>query len=94
MVLVHGHRLTAISEITPKLIKTPGSTAYLTCTVFNPMKFNISWVMVDKESHSKTILSFGKTLLFKNPRFSLRQDIISTKHFDSNCYTLQVSITY
>lgn len=93
-ILVHGEKLTSIAEITPKLVKFIGDTAHVTCTVFNPSKFNISWVKVNKEAHSKPVtLSVGKFLMINDSRFSLRQDISSTRYYDSNCYTLRV-LTY
>jgi len=49
------------------------------------MDFPVLWVKVDKEKITEPVmLSSGSTLIIKDSRFSLRQDI------DSTSYTLQV----
>lgn len=88
---MYCQRLTAISSITKPFIRDLGSTASITCTVFNPLKYNISWVKIhEPDDANPVILSIGNKVLINDSRFSLVQDIISTKHYDSNCYTLKV----
>jgi len=57
----------------------------MTCSVLYAMDFPVLWVKVDKEKITEPVmLSSGSTLIIKDSRFSLRQDI------DSTSYTLQV----
>lgn len=57
----------------------------MTCSVLYAMDFPVLWVKVDKEKITEPVmLSSGSTLIIKDSRFSLRQDIESTS------YTLQV----
>lgn len=50
------------------------------------MEFPVLWVKIDREKVTEPVLlSTGSTLIIKDSRFSLRQDI------DSTSYTLQVS---
>jgi len=57
----------------------------MTCSVLYAMDFPVLWVKVDKEKITEPVtLSSGSTLIIKDSRFSLRQDI------DSTSFTLQV----
>jgi len=57
----------------------------MTCSVLYAMDFPVLWVKVDKEKITEpVVLSSGSTLIIKDSRFSLRQDI------DSTSFTLQV----
>jgi len=90
-VLIYYQNLTTISGITQYSTKDIGSMRTLTCTVFNPMKNNITWVKVNEENDTNfVVLSIDKKVFIENSRFSLVQDIIRTSYFDSNCYTLQL----
>jgi len=82
---VYSQRTPSISHITQKPIKDIGGTAELTCSVLYAMEFPVLWVKIDtKKVTEPVILSSGSTLIIKDSRFSLRQDI------DSTSYTLQV----
>lgn len=49
------------------------------------MEYPVLWVKIDREKVTDpVVLSTGSTLIIKDSRFSLRQDI------DSTSYTLQV----
>lgn len=83
--LVCSQRTPTISHITQKPIKDIGGTAELTCSVLYAMEFPVLWVKIDREKVTEPVLlSTGSTLIIKDSRFSLRQDI------DSSSYTLQV----
>jgi len=83
--LVYSQRTPTISHITQKPIKDIGGTAELTCSVLYAMDFPVLWVKIDRAKVTEpVILSTGSTLIIKDSRFSLRQDI------DSTSYTLQI----
>lgn len=83
---MYSQRTPTISHITQKPIKDIGGTAELTCSVLYAMDFPVLWVKIDREKVTEpVVLSTGSTLIIKDSRFSLRQDI------DSTSYTLQVS---
>ncbi|XP_001945161.1 lachesin [Acyrthosiphon pisum] len=83
--LAFSQRTPTISHITQKPIKDIGGTAEMTCSVLYAMDFPVLWVKVDKEKITEPVmLSSGSTLIIKDSRFSLRQDI------DSTSYTLQI----
>lgn len=88
-ILVNSQRTPTISHITQKPIKDIGGTAELTCSVLYAMEFPVLWIKVDaRKVFDPVILSQGSTLIIKDSRFSLRQDIESTS------YTLQVFNIY
>lgn len=83
--LAYTQRTPTISHITQKPIKDIGGTAELTCSVLYAMDFPVLWVKIDRgKVTDPVVLSTGSTLIIKDSRFSLRQDI------DSSSYTLQV----
>lgn len=85
-------QMTTISGITRNYIEDVGNTVELTCTIFRPMAFNVSWVKVnEKNSNNSVVISNGNTVLIGDSRYSANQDIVFTKYFERNCYTLQVS---
>lgn len=85
IILVYSQRTPTISHITQKPIKDIGGTAELTCSVLYALDFPVLWVKVDVGKITEPVmLSTGSTLIIKDSRFSLRQDI------DSTSYTLQV----
>lgn len=87
IISVYSQRTPTISHITQKPIKDIGGTTELTCSVLYAMEFPVLWVKVDRERVTEpVVLSTGSTLIIKDSRFSLRQDI------DSTSYTLQVFI--
>lgn len=82
---VYSQRTPTISHITQKPIKDIGGTAELSCSVLYAMEYPVLWVKIDREKITEpVILSTGSTLIIKDSRFALRQDI------DSTSYTLQV----
>lgn len=82
---MYSQRTPTISHITQKPIKDIGGTAELTCSVLYAMDFPVLWVKIDRAKITEpVVLSTGSTLIIKDSRFSLRQDI------DSTSYTLQV----
>lgn len=86
IILVYSQRTPTISHITQKPIKDIGGTVELTCSVLYAMEFPVLWVKVDVGKITEpVVLSTGSTLIIKDSRFSLRQDI------DSTSYTLQVN---
>jgi len=90
-ILVYCQTLTVISDITPKSIKDIGSIVKLTCTVYNPLNFKISWLKVNEDDDMNfVVLSKGNKVFINDTRFSLTQDVVSTKYFNRKCYTLQV----
>jgi len=85
--------MTSITDITPNSIKNVGSTVKLICKIFDPLQFNISWVKINKENYKKSVvLAIGNIILVNDSRLSTRQDIVFTKYYGINRYTLEVSI--
>lgn len=82
---VYSQRTPTITHITQKPIKDIGDTAELTCSVLHAADYPVVWIKIDRERVTEpVILSTGSTLIIKDSRFSLRQDI------DSTSYTVQV----
>ncbi|XP_050426055.1 lachesin [Adelges cooleyi] len=85
ILLVLSQRTPTISHITQKPIKDIGGTAELTCSVLYAQDFPVLWVKIDRAKVTEpVVLSTGSTLIIKDSRFALRQDI------DSTSYTLQI----
>jgi len=58
----------------------------MTCTVLYATDFSVLWIKIDKERITEPVIfSTGSSLVIKDSRLSLRQDI------ESNSNTLQVS---
>jgi len=84
--------MTSITEITQNSVKNIGSTARLTCKIFDQLQFNISWVKINKENYNNSVvLAIGNIVLVNDSRLSIRQDIVFTKYYDINRYTLEVT---
>jgi len=88
-ILVYSQNETDISDISEKTVYDMDATAQLICSVSHPKNFNISWMKVNVKN---VVLTYGNNTVINNSRFSLRQDIIATKLYNINAYTLLVFI--
>lgn len=90
-ILVNCHKTTNVSVGIDKWIKIVGGLTKFTCVVLYPIDFGVSWIKVNKEDITESVvLTNGNRVIINDTRFSLRQDIVTTNQFDASCYTLLV----